>query len=87
MKCDYSILFVDRLRRYGEIRVKVGRYAGRVVNRHPEYDECVRAARAHNVTLEAVMTEARAVCERMLAGGGGVEVTDRTIRMVKHSSW
>ena len=53
--------------RYGEIRVKVGRYAGRVVNRHPEYDECVRAARAHNVTLEAVMTEARAVA---VAEGG-----------------
>ncbi|HUI41062.1 MAG TPA: nickel pincer cofactor biosynthesis protein LarC [Terriglobia bacterium] len=43
---------------YGEIRVKVGRRNGRVVNAAPEYEDCRRAALERRVPLKEVMQAA-----------------------------
>ncbi|MEM7246765.1 MAG: nickel insertion protein [Acidobacteriota bacterium] len=40
---------------FGSIPVKVGRFRGKVVNRKPEHDACVAAARAHDVSLQDVL--------------------------------
>jgi hypothetical protein len=39
---------------YGPIRIKEGVLRGEVVNRAPEYEDCVTAAQAHNVPLKVV---------------------------------
>ena len=44
---------------YGEIPVKVGVVAGCVVSAKPGHDACAAAARAHGVSLEAVLHAAR----------------------------
>jgi uncharacterized protein (TIGR00299 family) protein len=38
----------------GAIRVKLARRAGRVVNAAPEFEDCVRVAAAHNLSVKAV---------------------------------
>jgi len=43
---------------YGPIRVKIGSRADRVVTTSPEFEDCRRAAEAHNVPLRDVMTAA-----------------------------
>lgn len=40
---------------YGRLPVKVARWKGRVVNRKPEHDACLAAARAHSVPLKSVL--------------------------------
>jgi len=45
---------------YGEIRVKVGRRNGRVVNAAPEYEDCRKAAIERRVPLKEVMQAAQA---------------------------
>ncbi|HPF39862.1 MAG TPA: nickel pincer cofactor biosynthesis protein LarC [Phycisphaerae bacterium] len=44
---------------YGVIRVKLGLEEDRVIRVAPEYDDCDRAARAHDVALRDVMDAAR----------------------------
>lgn len=44
---------------YGSIRVKVARWAGKVVNVAPEYEDCRAVANAHNVPLKRIMDVAR----------------------------
>ncbi len=39
---------------YGTIRVKIGRWRGEDITRAPEYEDCVRCAAAHNVSVRAV---------------------------------
>lgn len=39
---------------YGEIRIKTGRYHDAVVSVKPEYSDCARAAKEHNVPLDKV---------------------------------
>jgi hypothetical protein len=46
--------------RWGEVRCKVKSLEGRVVSVKPEYDDCARLARAHDVPVTFVMEEARA---------------------------
>lgn len=43
---------------YGPIRIKVALLRGEVVNRAPEYDDCLAAATAHAVPLKLVMAAA-----------------------------
>lgn len=49
---------------YGEIRIKVGEWKGRVITASPEHDDCVRCAKASNVPI-------RTVYESALAARGG----------------
>jgi uncharacterized protein (TIGR00299 family) protein len=44
--------------RYGDVRVKIGLLGEEVVNVAPEYDDCVRAARAAGVPVKDVLTAA-----------------------------
>lgn len=48
---------------FGSIRVKTGRYEGRVVKRVPEYEDCREAARRANVPFRLVYDRARAAAE------------------------
>jgi pyridinium-3,5-bisthiocarboxylic acid mononucleotide nickel chelatase len=50
---------------YGDIRVKVGRRNGRVLNAAPEYEDCRRAAIEHSVPLKEVMQAAQAAFRRI----------------------
>lgn len=45
---------------YGPVRVKVGTFAGEVVNAAPEFDDCVARARAAGVPVKAVLAAAQA---------------------------
>ncbi len=49
---------------YGDVRVKVGEWKGRVITSSPEHDDCVRCAEAGNVSV-------RTVYESTLAARGG----------------
>jgi pyridinium-3,5-bisthiocarboxylic acid mononucleotide nickel chelatase len=46
--------------RYGGVRVKVGRLAGRILGAHPEYEDCAARAREHGVPVKEVMAAAMA---------------------------
>jgi len=50
---------------WGRVRIKVGRLGGRVVNYHPEYDDCAAIARASGIPLKRVQAEAVAVFLRL----------------------
>lgn len=56
---------------FGEVRVKVGRFAGRVVNVAPEYEDCKRVAKEQGIALKAVYDEARRLAHEMLRGNAG----------------
>ena len=45
--------------RYGEVNVKLSKAPGGVYTASPEYDECVRIARAKNVPLKLIYDEAK----------------------------
>ena len=44
---------------YGPVRVKVGRRGGAILAAHPEYEDCLRAARAAGIPLAEVIEAAR----------------------------
>jgi uncharacterized protein (DUF111 family) len=44
---------------WGEVRVKVARQAGRVLNAQPEFDDVARLAAAHDVPLKDVHAQAQ----------------------------
>jgi uncharacterized protein (TIGR00299 family) protein len=44
---------------YGKVRMKIATAAGEMLNAMPEYEDCRRAAREHDVPLRAVMDAAR----------------------------
>ncbi|HEX3660413.1 MAG TPA: nickel pincer cofactor biosynthesis protein LarC [Acidobacteriaceae bacterium] len=46
---------------YGKIRMKIASAGAEILNAMPEYEDCRRAAREHDVPLRAVMDAARAV--------------------------
>lgn len=50
--------FVEVHTEYGSIRVKIGSRNHEDVNSMPEYEDCLRAAREHNVPLKQVMQAA-----------------------------
>ncbi len=53
---------------YGTVRVKVGRWKGRVVTRAPEYEDCVAAAEAHGAPVKVVYEVALKSLERLEVG-------------------
>lgn len=53
---DRSFVTVET--QFGKIRVKIASAAGEVLNAKPEYEDCRRAAREHDVPLRAVMEAA-----------------------------
>lgn len=50
--------FVSVVTKFGEIEVKVGRLAGRVVQRSPEFESCKRVATLAGVTVREVYNDA-----------------------------
>lgn len=52
--------FVTVETQYGRIRIKTASAAGEILNAMPEFEDCRRAAREHDVPLQAVMEAARA---------------------------
>ncbi len=48
---------------WGEVRVKVCTLGGRIVNRAPEYDDCLKAARDYKVPLKKVYDSVRKILE------------------------
>jgi uncharacterized protein (DUF111 family) len=61
-ECDRSVVSVDTP--HGPIRVKVARWNGRVVNRKPEHDDCVAAARRLGLPLKDIVAAAMAAATR-----------------------
>jgi uncharacterized protein (DUF111 family) len=55
-KLDREIVRVPT--RFGEIEVKVGRLAGKILQRSPEYESCKQAAVHHGVPVREVYNEA-----------------------------
>ncbi|MGB6133604.1 MAG: nickel pincer cofactor biosynthesis protein LarC [Acidobacteriaceae bacterium] len=51
--------FVTVDTQFGKIRVKIASAAGEILNAMPEYEDCRRAAREHDVPLRAAMEAAR----------------------------
>jgi pyridinium-3,5-bisthiocarboxylic acid mononucleotide nickel chelatase len=47
--------FVTAATKYGNIKIKVGKLAGRIVNAKPEFSDCADAARKHNVPVREVI--------------------------------
>ena len=52
--------FVTVDTQYGKVRMKIASAAGEILNAMPEYEDCRRAAREHDVALRAVMEAAMA---------------------------
>jgi len=55
--------------RFGELSVKVGYLDGRVTTVAPEYEDCLRAAQEHSVSLKSVYLAALAAADGLLSGG------------------
>jgi pyridinium-3,5-bisthiocarboxylic acid mononucleotide nickel chelatase len=53
--------------RWGRVRVKVSRGGGDTVTLSPEYDDCKRLAREHQVALRLVLEQAQAAARRQLS--------------------
>jgi uncharacterized protein (TIGR00299 family) protein len=52
--------FVTVKTRHGEVKVKVGFYNGEEVNAKPEFCDCAKIAKEHNIAIKSVMSEAMA---------------------------
>jgi uncharacterized protein (TIGR00299 family) protein len=50
--------FVGVKTEFGEIKIKVGKLGGRIVNAKPEFSDCVLAAKKHNVPVKRVLDTA-----------------------------
>ena len=50
--------FVSVATQFGDMPIKLGRYAGRVVNAKPEFADCARAAQKHNTSVKEVIEAA-----------------------------
>ncbi len=57
--------FVTVATRFGDIKIKVGKWGDKVVNAKPEFADCARAAEKHNASVKEVLEAA------MRAYGGG----------------
>jgi uncharacterized protein (TIGR00299 family) protein len=60
-KADREIRTV--VTRWGEVRVKLRGWNGRVIDVSPEYDDCLAIARANDVPIREVTDEARRIAE------------------------
>jgi len=52
--------FVTVPTRFGDIKIKVGKYAGKVVNAKPEFADCAKAAKTHHTAVKEVIDAALA---------------------------
>jgi uncharacterized protein (DUF111 family) len=52
--------------RWGEVRVKLRGWQGRVLSVTPEYDDCLALARAAEVPIQEVWTEASRISDRFV---------------------
>ena len=50
--------FVTAATRFGDIKIKVGKWAGKIVNAKPEFADCAKAAQANNVSVKEVIQTA-----------------------------
>jgi uncharacterized protein (TIGR00299 family) protein len=50
--------FVGVSTKFGELKIKVGKWAGKIVNVKPEFADCARAAQKHNVSVKEVLEAA-----------------------------
>lgn len=50
--------FITLSTKFGEIKIKVGRWAGRIVNVKPEFADCDSAAQKHKTSVKAVIEAA-----------------------------
>jgi uncharacterized protein (TIGR00299 family) protein len=50
--------FTAVLTKFGEIKIKVGRWGGKIVNTKPEFADCACAAEKHNVSVKEVIEAA-----------------------------
>ena len=55
---------------YGVIQVKYGLLDGRVLNAHPEYDDCVKVSNHSGLPLKEVFAAVEAAVEVSREGGG-----------------
>jgi hypothetical protein len=65
---------VSALTEWGEVRIKLGIAAGKVVNTAPEYEDCKRLAQQHSVPLKQVMQAAMASYYQQAAQDGSPEM-------------
>ena len=49
--------------RWGEVRLKLRGWEGRVLSSAPEYDDCLRLSREHDVPIREVWAEANRLGE------------------------
>jgi uncharacterized protein (TIGR00299 family) protein len=63
-KADREVQSVST--RWGDVRVKLRAWRGRVIDVTPEYDDCLAIARANDVTLREVTSEARRIAEAFI---------------------
>ena len=54
-----DIQFKEVNTQWGSVKVKIGFLNGKVVNAQPEYEDCAKLAKEHNVPLKMVIDEAR----------------------------
>jgi uncharacterized protein (TIGR00299 family) protein len=54
--------FVTVDTQFGKVRMKIASLGGEILNAMPEYEDCRRAAREHDVALRVVMQSAIAAC-------------------------
>ena len=50
---------------YGDVRIKVARLGGKIVNASPEYDDCRRLADEKSVPVKEVMQAAQTACRKL----------------------
>lgn len=59
--------FVTVETQFGRVRMKIASAGGEILNAMPEYEDCRRAAREHDVALRAVMETAMAAYNELIA--------------------
>ncbi len=52
--------------RFGEVRVKIGKFKNQIVSVSPEYDDCARLAKEKEIAVKEVYNEAKQAAEKVL---------------------
>ncbi len=60
--------FIDTPTEFGTIPVKTSILEGEVIHMEPEYEDCARASRIHNVPVQTVITAARIAADQLKRG-------------------
>jgi hypothetical protein len=51
-------VFVTVVTRFGDIKIKVGKLGGKIVNAKPEFTDCARAAEKYKTSVKEIMQTA-----------------------------